>query len=162
MQLIRPDESVDHFRQRLPNDGRRFLLRDALNALQDFYSNVRFSDCDDDDDMLVAVAGKFGNRPERRFDIGLYRSFGLMGQLEILLRYPVTLRCLFINCVSELCDSPRDLDRFFATVRASRWYRRYASIAAMDCSVRWLGEEEMGDILCEIVPELTDVLGPNL
>ena len=88
MQLISPAESVSEFQKRLPNDGRLFRLRDAVDSLHDFYVNVRYHDCDDD--SLVAVSGKFGDRNNRRFDIGLYRSFGLTTQLEILLRYPIS------------------------------------------------------------------------
>ncbi|MDP6719180.1 MAG: hypothetical protein QGF59_11050 [Pirellulaceae bacterium] len=162
MQLIAPEDSVDQIQRRLPNDGRRFLLRDALDALQDFYTNFRFVDCDDDDDFIVAVAGRFGEAPERRVEIALYRSCGLTARLEILLRYPISLRCLFLKNVIELCDSPPDADQFFDTLRSLRWFRRYASTSPIHCSVRWQGEDEMAEMFCEIVPKLMDALGPHL
>jgi hypothetical protein len=162
MQLISPEESVNEIQRRLPNDGRRFRLRDAVDSLHDFYVNVRYHGCNDDDDSLVAVAGKFGDHTDRRFDIGLYRSFGLTTQLEILLRYPINLRCLFLKQVTELCESPNDAERFFATLRSSRWYRRFASISAHDCIVRLRGEDEMGEMFCNVIPKLMDALGPHL
>ena len=160
MQLNSAAESVSEIQKRLPNDGRLFRLRDAVDSLHNFYVNVRSHDCDDD--SLVAVAGKFGDRTDRRFDIGLYRSFGLTTQLEILLRYPINLRCLFLKQVIELCESPNDAERFFATLRSSRWYRRFASIAPNDCIVRLRGEDQMVEMFCNIMPTLIDAIGPHL
>ena len=132
------------------------------DALQDFYANVRFNGCDDDDDSIVAVAGRFGDAHERRVEIGLYRSFGLTARLEILLRYPISLRCLLLRNVIELCESRADADRFFGTVRALRWFRRYSLVLPMHCWVRWQGEDEMADMFCEVVPTLMDAIGPHL
>lgn len=162
MQLISPEQSIAQVQKRLPNNGRHFLLCDALEAMQDFYGNVRVSHCDDDGDTVVAVAGKFGDPADRRVEIGLYRSFGLMRRLEISLRYPVSLRCLFLKTAIELCESPEDANRYFHTLRSVRWFRRYASTPPTDCVVRWRGEEEMAEMYREIVPKILDALGPTL
>ncbi|MCA9187481.1 MAG: hypothetical protein KDA99_17760 [Planctomycetales bacterium] len=160
MKSTTPKESVNEIRLRLPNDGRSFELRDAVDSLHDFYVNVRYNDCDDD--SIVAVAGRFGERPNRRFDIGLYRLFGLTTRMEICLQYPITLRCLLLKQAIGHCESPNDAEQFFSAVRASRWYRRFASLSANACIVRTLGKDEMGEMFRSVMPKLIDVLGAQL
>ena len=52
--LLRPEDSLNAIRRRLPNNGTRFLLCDAVNAIEESYVNDRLDGCSDEDDQLVA------------------------------------------------------------------------------------------------------------
>lgn len=162
MQAILPEQMADHIQRRLPHQGRRFLLRDALEAMEDFYINVRVDGDDDDDDTLIAVAGRYGDGPDRHLQFGLFRSVGFFTQLEVSLRYPLDSGGGALPDILETCDAPQDSARFFGFLRESPWFGRFALQAPVDCAVHWRGEEEMAEMFCAIAPVLIDELGPDL
>ncbi len=155
-----PADSPNAIRSRLPNGGDCFLVRDAASAMEDFYRTERLDGYDDG--TVVVLAGKYGQRSSRCFEIGFFHSFSLMTQLGVSFRFPVSLRCLLLRPFMDRCDSLADADRLFSNIRSSRWFRRYASLPAAECSVRWTGENEMADMLGEMPPRMTKAMGPHL
>lgn len=159
MRLDLPINSVDAIRNRLPNEGYRFSLLELVDAMEVFYSSDRLNGCEED--SLLVVAGKYGKNPDRRFEIAFFRSFDLSEQLEVSIRYPVSLRSLFLATASDICESLSDTSRFFSAIRAAAWYRRFKSAVPNTCSIRWRDESEMADLFCEVAPKLIAAMGPD-
>ncbi len=154
-----PADSPSAIRSRLPNGGERFLAHEAALAMEDFYRTERLEGYDDD--SLVVVANKFGKGADRRFEIGFFRSFDMKTQLEVVLSYPTNLRSLFLRSFLEICDSLADAERLFRDVRQSRWFRRYATVPPIRCSIRWCDEDEMAQKFGTILPMLMEAMGPH-
>jgi hypothetical protein len=151
------EEVVEALRRRLPNGGTRFDLADAIEAFEASYCEGRLNG--DEDDTLIVVVGKFGKRSEARFEIAIYRSFGLFRQLGVSLKYPVQFRHHFLKTSSDFCESFADAELFFSQLRSHSWFRRYAHTPATDCSIRWRGEDEMIEMFANILPKMAEALG---
>jgi hypothetical protein len=157
--MIQTYETIEAVQRRLTHGKGYFTLQDAVDALQTSYWEDRV--CEDEDDTLIIVAGKFGKRHQARFEVALYRCFGLFRQLEISLKYPVRLRHVFFKTAIGYCDSLVDADAFFNQVRSFSWFRRYAQRSPVECSVLWRGEAEMSEIFTDLLPKMVKAIGSD-
>ena len=123
-----PSDSLDAIRHRLPNHGDRFLVRDAARAMEDFYRIEQLTGYHKD--AVVVMAGRFGERQHRRFEVAFFRHFDITTQLGISVQFPIGIRNIFLPRFLEVCDSHEDAGRFFADVRLTKWFRRFAAASA--------------------------------
>ena len=127
--------------------GNQFLLRDADRVIEDYFRGERFGATVFD--SLTIVVGKYGEKPDRRFEIALFRQIlheeqlRFLGRLEISLRFPISLRNRFRSSRILSCDDVGELDDFLRGVRSSWWYLRYAAVRTHQCTIRWHDEEEL-------------------
>jgi hypothetical protein len=152
MKLNSPEDSIIALRNRLPSNGEAFLLRELVDGLEESYLADQLLECEDD--SLIVVAGKYGENVHRRFEISFFRSFDLSTQLQIALHFRPSMKCWFLQTASDICESTADCGRFFSSVRAARWYRRFATAIPTLCFIRWRDETEMSELFCEVVPKL--------
>ncbi|MBA3573195.1 MAG: hypothetical protein H0W34_14765 [Pyrinomonadaceae bacterium] len=150
--MAQDEKAIKAVLRRLPHGKVRFTLQDAFDALEASYREDRFYE--EEDDTVIVVAGKFGKRYQARFEVAMYRSFGLFKQLEISLKYPAHLRHLFFKTVLAYCGSLADAEAFFSPVRSSSWFRRYAQRCPTECSIRWRDEDEMSEMFADLLPKM--------
>ena len=122
-----PIDSVERITQRLPDDGSRFLLCDAVAAMQEAYERDRLDGCNENDDQLM-----LGAVTNTHFEIEIFRQFTGGGdhvptQLEVSLKYPINLRCRVFREYIRYCEIVSDSTEFFSSFRSSLLYRWYAS-----------------------------------
>src|SRR4029078_9930395 len=148
MQLASAANSVEAIHRRLPKAGGKFSLRELVEAFESFYTSDRLVSCEDD--SLVVVSGKYGERPQRRFEIALFRTFNLTTQVEVSLRYSLSLRYLFFATASDYCESQIDASRVFEAIRSANWYYFFETTMPEACSVRWRDESQMAEMFCDV------------
>ena len=161
--MSRSNEAVEEFRQLLPNDGGKFVLRDAVAAMEKFGATNELTDTHEgpEEHDLIVVAGRFGSKANRRIEIGLYYSFGWFNRLEVLLTYEIGWRNLFLRSYLRHCESRSQVTHFFSGLRKSAWYHRYAQVNGATCSVDWRGPEGMVALYNDVLPVIAKSMGLN-
>jgi len=153
-------EAVKALRDRLPQGGESVRLRDAVAAMEAFCFEdpLRGEGPMEDSELgLVIVVTK----SDGQIEIGIFRSWGLLYRLQLLLRYRVGWRSLFLKRFGDGCGQGSDPKPVFDSFRSSGWYRRYAPLPAASCSVDWQGPDEMVAQYKLIIPVLAQAAGPE-
>ncbi|MFC1757206.1 hypothetical protein ACFL2H_00345 [Planctomycetota bacterium] len=141
------NDPTDFIRDQL---GDQFLVKDAFRVVEDYFRNKRFGT--NELDSLTIVVGKYGEKSDRRFEIAFFRQIvdeeqlRFLGRLEISLRFPISLRNLFLRSRIDYCDEVDDLDNLLRMVHSSRWYRRYATVRTHQCTIRWHDDDELSAV----------------
>ena len=140
-----PANAIVELRKHLTDDGKSFLLADAVRVFNEFYFFVQIDAPPETNDSLNFSAGKmeseFGMRPM----IMLSRSLGISAIINISLTYPIGLRQLFLAREHEHCHSHFDAPTFFQSVYTSRWYTRLQRTRALKCEITLIESDEIGE-----------------
>ena len=144
-----PEDSLEFIRRRLSPDGQAFVLRDAVDAMEASYREDRLGD--EAEDSVIALCTRPKEHSSRIIEIGICRMFGLFNQLEVSLQYPANWRSFFLKRDLTHCAILTESAEFFAAMRRFSWYRRYATVKAMRCTIRWHDDEAMSQMLVEQV-----------
>ena len=143
VEMTDPENLFHAIRDKISPNGESFKLGHAIDAIELAYANAGSIDIDDAL-SLVVVAGKFDDEDGPWFDIGMYPSFSLFQPFEILLHYPLGWRNWLLGRLdSRVLEFPQGFDTGFATIRQSKWFRRYRNVLAIECICRVRTDDEM-------------------